>query len=140
MEPFRATLSLLLCYSLLSRQASLKRKLRSGKFRPTFGPAAYQPGQLRGDERILHALNRFTFGPRPATSILCEPWASINGLRANCIRDNRQYELEARLAQFPAMQWSTRDLLYRLPSNAVLRQAAQGKRPFLKPVRCRQSM
>ena len=27
-------------------------------------------------------------------------------------------------------QWSTRDLLYRLPSNAVLRQAAQGKAPI----------
>ena len=26
---------------------------------------AYKSAQLRGDERILHALNRFTFGPRP---------------------------------------------------------------------------
>ena len=26
---------------------------------------AYHSTQLQGDERILHALNRFTFGPRP---------------------------------------------------------------------------
>jgi len=36
-------------------------------------------------------------------------------------------ELEAKLAQYPAMQWSTQDLLVRLPSNAVIRQAVDGK-------------
>ena len=35
--------------------------------------------------------------------------------------------LEARLTQFPAMQWSPEDLLVRLPSNAMIRQAADGK-------------
>ena len=28
------------------------------------------------------------------------------------------------------MQWSTEDLLFRLPSNAVIRQAMDGKLPF----------
>ena len=36
-------------------------------------------------------------------------------------------DLNARLAQFPAMQWSTQDLLYRMPSQAMIRQAADGK-------------
>jgi uncharacterized protein (DUF1800 family) len=36
-------------------------------------------------------------------------------------------DLDARLAQFPAMQWSTQDLLYRMPSQAMIRQAADGK-------------
>ena len=32
-------------------------------------------------------------------------------------------DLNARLAQFPEMQWNTEDLLYRLPSNGEIRQA-----------------
>jgi uncharacterized protein (DUF1800 family) len=36
-------------------------------------------------------------------------------------------DLNARLAQFPAMQWSMQDLFFRLPSNPIIRQAAQGK-------------
>jgi uncharacterized protein (DUF1800 family) len=36
-------------------------------------------------------------------------------------------DLDARLAQFPAMQWSVQDLLYRMPSQAMIRQAASGK-------------
>jgi uncharacterized protein (DUF1800 family) len=38
-----------------------------------------------------------------------------------------QTALDARLAQFPAMQGSPEDLLFRLPSNAVIRQVADGK-------------
>jgi uncharacterized protein (DUF1800 family) len=38
-----------------------------------------------------------------------------------------QTDLNARLAQYPAMQWSSEDLLYKLPSNAVIRQAVDGK-------------
>ena len=40
--------------------------------------------------------------------------------------------LQARLQQFPAMQWSPQDLLYRLPSNAVIRQVIAGKLPMPK--------
>ncbi len=36
-------------------------------------------------------------------------------------------DLNARLAQFPAMQWSLRDLLYRAPANPIVRQAADGR-------------
>ena len=38
-------------------------------------------------------------------------------------------DLNARLAAYPAMQWNTEDLLRRLPSNAVIRQAIDGKVP-----------
>jgi uncharacterized protein (DUF1800 family) len=41
-----------------------------------------------------------------------------------------QAELDARLSQFPAMQWSPEDLLFRLPSDAVIRQAMDGKAPI----------
>jgi uncharacterized protein (DUF1800 family) len=86
---------------------------------------------LHGDERILHALNRFTFGPRfgdlEAVRVMgLEKWFTQQ-LHPETLD---QSDLLARLAQFPAMQWSPQDLLFRLPSNAVIRQAADGKAPI----------
>src|ERR1035437_9177832 len=90
----------------------------------------YKSTQLQGDERILHALNRFTFGPRPddletVRAVGLDNWfdqqlhpASID-----------QADLNARLAQFPAMQWTTAQLLYYLPGNAIIRQTMTGKAP-----------
>jgi uncharacterized protein (DUF1800 family) len=93
--------------------------------------AAYQSGQLHGDERILHALNRFTFGPRPGDleavrAMGLDKWFAQQ-LHPETI-DNA--DLEARLAEFPAMQDNTADLLYRLPSGAIIRQTAAGKLPM----------
>jgi uncharacterized protein (DUF1800 family) len=92
--------------------------------------AAYRSGQLQGDERILHALSRFTFGLRPGDletvrAIGLDRWFEQQ-LHPESI-DNSA--LAARLADFPAMQWRTEDLLYRLPSDAMIRQAADGKVP-----------
>lgn len=90
--------------------------------------SAYHSAELQSDARILHALNRFTFGPRPGDvdsvrKMGLEKWfdqqlhpASINPL-----------DLNVRLAEFPAMQWSPEELLFRAPSNAIIRQAMDGK-------------
>jgi uncharacterized protein (DUF1800 family) len=85
-------------------------------------------GQLRGDERILQALNRFTFGPKPGDLEAVRKMGLDNWfdqqLRSASIDETA---LNARLAEFPAMQWSMQDLFFRLPSNPIIRQAAQGK-------------
>jgi uncharacterized protein (DUF1800 family) len=83
---------------------------------------------MRGDARILHALNRLTFGPRPGDvdavrAMGLEKWFDQQ-LNPENIDET---DLDARLAQFPAMQWSTQDLLYRMPSQAMIRQAADSK-------------
>lgn len=39
-------------------------------------------------------------------------------------------DLNARLAEFPAMQWTPEDLLFRMPSNAIIRQVIDGKAPM----------
>lgn len=88
-------------------------------------------GQMQGDQRILHALDRFTFGLRPGDldAVKAEgldAWFEQQ-LHPQSI-DNTA--LQVRLAQFPAMQWSVEDLLYRLPSNAVIRQVIDGKAPM----------
>jgi uncharacterized protein (DUF1800 family) len=90
--------------------------------------AEYQSGQLQGDTRILHALNRFTFGSRPGDV------AVIRSIGLDRWFDQQLHpatldltDLNTRLAEFPAMQWNPEDLLFRIPSNAIIRQAINGK-------------
>ena len=131
MKAFQGPLALSLCCTLCfpmgyAQQAPLNQPAAKPAPRP-----AYQSTQLKGDDRILHALNRFTFGPRPG---------DLEAVRAEGLDKwfDRQLHpasidqsaLDARLAQFPEMQWNTGDLLYRLPSNGEIRQAIDGKVPI----------
>ena len=118
MKAIQAPLALSLCCTLCL-PATYSQQAPQPAARPT-----YQSTQLRGDDRILHALNRFTFGPRPGDldavrAIGLDKWFDQQ-LHPASIDET---DLNARLAQFPEMQWSTQDLLYRLPSNAEIRQA-----------------
>jgi uncharacterized protein (DUF1800 family) len=95
---------------------------------PEHTPGQIESGQMGGDERILHALNRFTFGPKPGDleavqTMGLEKWFDEQLHPANI----DEADLNARLAQYPAMQWSTQDLVFRMPSPAIIRQAANGK-------------
>ncbi|HVJ08317.1 MAG TPA: DUF1800 domain-containing protein [Acidisarcina sp.] len=88
-------------------------------------------GPLRGDTRILHALNRFTFGPRPGDLEAVRAMGLEQWFDQQLHPENLDLtDLNARLAQYPAMQWSIPDLLFRFPSNGVIRQTINGKRPI----------
>lgn len=88
----------------------------------------YRSTQLKGDERVLHALNRFTFGPRPGDLEVVKAIGLDAWFEQQLHPQNLDLtDLNARLAEYPAMQWNTADLLYRLPSNALIRQALNGK-------------
>jgi len=134
MERLRASLALLLCALLAVPSApAFAQSSATPAAQPQAKPhrQPYQSGQLQGDDRILHALNRFTFGTRSGDletvrSMGLERWFAQQ-LRPETIANSG---LEARLTQFPAMQWSPEDLLIRLPSNAMIRQAADGKVPI----------
>ena len=91
----------------------------------------YRSDIIQGDDRILHALNRFTFGPKPgdleaARKMGLEKWFDQQ-LRPETI-DER--DLNAKLANYPAMQWTPELLMYRAPNGAVIRQAMNGKAPM----------
>jgi uncharacterized protein (DUF1800 family) len=95
-------------------------------------PSQTQPANesepLSGDERILHALNRFTFGPKPGDleavrQMGLEDWFNEQ-LQPGDIDES---DLSEQLNQYPAIQFSTQDLLHRLPSNALVHMAAEGK-------------
>jgi uncharacterized protein (DUF1800 family) len=147
-ESFRACLTALLCSTLCtpaqfgiaqSPIPSASQNPGQGNTASSAGSSAllptvhgrrpeYKSDQIQGDERILHALNRFTFGPRPGDvdavrAMGLDAWFNQQLHPANL----DETELNARLADFPAMQWSTQNLLYRVPSNAVIRQVMNGR-------------
>jgi uncharacterized protein (DUF1800 family) len=89
------------------------------------GPTAGVP-PVKNEGRVLHALNRLTFGPRPGDVAAVEAmglnrWFE-NQLNPEQIDDSA---LEGRLAMFPAMQLSQQELMARYPSQQIIRQMAQ---------------
>src|SRR5579863_4500666 len=131
MQVFHGPLTAVLCLSLVCPQALVAdspTNSPSHETKKSYGRGANDLKQLQGDARILHALNRFTFGPRPGDldAVRAEgldKWFEQQLHPANL----NDADLHSRLSQFPAMQWSPEDLLYRVPSNAVIRQALDGK-------------
>ena len=135
MRSLHGLTAILLCYTLCvpapisaaQQAADPNQPPANAKSRPNNAPNSVSV-QLRGDDRILHALNRFTFGPRTGDleavrKIGLDQWFDEQ-LRPAAIDET---DLNARLAQFPAMQWSMQDLFFRLPSNPIIRLAANGK-------------
>jgi uncharacterized protein (DUF1800 family) len=79
--------------------------------------------QIQADERVLHVLNRFTFGPRPG-DVAAVQAMGVKGwferqLNPLSIDDSA---LEERLAEFPAMEMQQAELMERYPSPQFLRQ------------------
>lgn len=113
------TLCVLMAGQPMVAAASVKRVV---------GPSVQQ---IRGDERVLHMLNRFTFGPRPG---------DIEAVRAIGVKEwfERQLNplsiddsaLEERLAMFPAMQMEQAEMMQRYPSQAALRQIIAKNEPL----------
>jgi uncharacterized protein (DUF1800 family) len=87
--------------------------------------------QIQGDERVLHVLNRFTFGPRPGDvaavqAMGVQRWFEQQLKPAN-IDDSA---LEERLAAFPAMKMQQSELMERYPGPQVLRQIIEKNLPL----------
>jgi uncharacterized protein (DUF1800 family) len=135
MESVKSALALLLCATIAAPPISYAQSaspasspINDAAPTKTQHRPAFQAGQLKGDERILQALNRFTFGPRPGDleairTIGLDAWFDQQ-LHPQALDETA---LNERLAQYPAMQWSVADLLYRVPSGAIIRQAIAGK-------------
>jgi uncharacterized protein (DUF1800 family) len=95
----------------------------------------YQSAQLPADERILHALNRFTFGPKPgdleAVKAMGPGATGLDRWFQQQLHPQSidQTDLNARLEQYPAMQLTSQDLLFRFPTNAIVKQTIDKKAP-----------
>ncbi len=87
--------------------------------------------QIQGQERVLHALNRFTFGPRPGdvaavAAIGLRQWFEMQ-LNPRKIDDSA---LDTRLSMFPAMKMQQAELMARYPAPQRLRQMVRTGEPL----------
>jgi uncharacterized protein (DUF1800 family) len=87
--------------------------------------------QIQGQERVLHALNRFTFGPRPGDvasvqAMGLKQWFERQ-LSPLSIDDSA---LEDRLEMFPAMKMQEAELKQRYPSPQMLKQIIDRNLPL----------
>jgi uncharacterized protein (DUF1800 family) len=94
-------------------------------------PVAAPAKQIEGQERILHALNRFTFGPRPGDiaavqAIGLKAWFERQ-LNPSSIDDSA---LDTRLGMFPAMRMEQAEMLRRYPSPVLLKQVMDRNLPL----------
>ena len=88
--------------------------------------ASVPTGRLTEQERILHALDRFTFGPRPGDvaevrKVGLDTWFE-DQLHPESIDDSA---LEARLNAFPAMRLREEELVQRFPSPQMIKRMAE---------------
>jgi len=138
MDVAKAPVAIVLCWSLVlpapltfAQQATASADQPASPLPDPPRRQAYRSDQLQGDDLILHALNRFTFGPRPGDlegvrKMGLDKWFDRQ-LHPGTIDEK---DLTAKLANYPAMTWTPEDLLYRAPNNAVIRQALNGKAPM----------
>ncbi len=124
MRPTRNLLTLLTFVVLISAVALLAAdKNKSKKTSAANGPA-----QMDDDKRTLHALNRFTFGPRPGDvervrAIGLEKWFEEQ-LHPEKIDDSAT---EARLSPFRTLKMSTSDMVENFPPPQVLKAVENGR-------------
>lgn len=83
---------------------------------------------LSNDEKVLHILNRFTYGPRPGDlervrAMGLNAWFQQQ-LNPQSVKDDA---LEARLESYPAMQLPLAKLMEIYPTNGMVRAAMNGR-------------
>jgi hypothetical protein len=84
--------------------------------------------EIQGQERVLHALNRLTFGPRPGDVAAVEKmglnkWFELQ-LNPQKIDDS---VLEAKLAEYPAMNLPLAELERKFPGPQAIKAMMDGK-------------
>src|SRR6185437_10598368 len=88
--------------------------------------------QMTDDQKALHALNRLTFGPRPGDleqikQTGLSQWIDQQ-LQPDSIPENPV--LLAKIAPLDTLQMSTAAMLEKYPSQQMVRQIVDGKRPM----------
>ena len=121
---------ILLGLVLLTSTAALLAGDKKSKSKPTGADAAppVTQVQMEDDKRIVHALNRFTFGIRPGDvervkAIGVDKWFDEQ-LHPEKIDDSA---IEARLAPFRTLKMSTKEMVENFPPQQVLKAIENGR-------------
>ncbi len=122
----RAAFTSALC-ALLVLQPVLAEAPAAAAKRPEIAGA----GQIQGQDRVLHALDRLTFGPRPGDVAAVEK-VGLNKWFEQQLHPERidDTALDARLQQYPATLLPLAVLQKKYPSPAELRAMMDGKLPL----------
>ncbi len=102
-----------------------------GKKKPPH-PAAPVVPQMNSDQKVLHALNRLTFGPRPGDVERVDDqglnqWIEQQ-LHPEAIAENPV--LEAKLAPLDSLRMSTHEMIQHYPSQQMVKLMLDGRLPF----------
>ena len=119
---------MILCSLALTPAWAAKKNLPPDRTVTVKLPAPPKLKQIQGDDRIVHALDRLTFGPRPGEidqvkAMGLEVWINQQLHPAN-IDDTA---MEQRLQQFPAMRLREEELTHKFPPGSIIRQVENGK-------------
>jgi uncharacterized protein (DUF1800 family) len=84
--------------------------------------------EMDAQKRVVHVLNRLTFGPRPGdldrvTKMGVDKWIELE-LHPEKIDDSA---LDARLAPFRTLRMGTKEIVDNFPPNQLIKQIADGK-------------
>jgi uncharacterized protein (DUF1800 family) len=114
----RAALACALCVLMVDQPLMAQNLAKRG---PTAGVTP-----AKGEGRVLHALDRLTFGPRPGdvAAVQAMGLSTWFEMQLNPVKID-DTTLDARLAAFPAMQLPQATLIARYPSQQMIRQLAQ---------------
>ena len=84
------------------------------------------------DEKVLHALNRFAFGPRPGDVQRVQQMGLSNWIDAQLHPGSiaESSELESRLQRLDTLGMSTEEMIEKYPPNNTIRQMVNGKVPW----------
>ena len=121
MPTSRKAVALLIVAGLISAVAVVAADKKSKK-------NSTNPVQMDQDKKILHALNRFTFGPRPGDveavrAMGLEKWFDQQ-LHPEKIDDA---SLESRLSSFRTLRMSTHEMVENFPPPQVVKQIENGR-------------
>lgn len=129
-EAGQTALSALLCGLMAVPQAAFAAEVHSA---PT-APEPRRPERqatLTQHERVLHALNRFTFGPRPGEVEEIEKMGLstwfLQQLQPEKIDDSA---FEQRTKQYPALRLTQAELIQQFPSQQMIRMADRRDLPL----------
>src|SRR5205085_6653209 len=125
MRATRKLFILLVIATLISAVAMLAadKKSKSKKNAPETGPA-----QMNEDKKVLHSLNRFTFGPRPGDLETIRGEGLDKWFEEQLHPDKiNNSQLEAKLTPFRTLKMSTSEMVENFPPPQVVRALENGR-------------
>ncbi len=130
-EAGQTALTGLLCGLMVVPQAAFAAQGEPGATAPKLPKRPERQAPLTQQERVLHVLNRFTFGPRPGEveavgKMGAQVWF-LQQLQPEKIDDSA---FEQRMKEYPALRLSHDELMKRFPSQQMIRMADKRDLPI----------